>query len=94
MVEFTTNCDDRPLVVQFGCESSLDLVRAAEMIQPYCDGVDINCGCPQTWACQEGLGAQLMQEPEKVVDMIRSVKDRCGTDLSVSVKIRLHTDLR
>ena len=81
-------------MVQFGANSSLDLARAAQMVQPYCDGVDINCGCPQSWACQEGLGAQLMHEREKVRDMVRAVKAGCGVDFCVSIKIRVHADLR
>ena len=64
------------------------------MVQPFCDGFDINCGCPQSWACREGLGAQLLQEKGKVHDMVRSVKDKCGVDFSVSVKIRIEADLR
>ncbi|KAI9831596.1 MAG: hypothetical protein M1819_004828 [Sarea resinae] len=92
--DFTTNAEDRPLVVQFGANSGEELSRAAELVQPYCDGIDLNCGCPQSWACQEGLGAHLMEDKRKVHDMIRAVKVRCGQSFSVSVKIRVHADLK
>jgi len=92
--DFSTNSLDRPVIAQFAAKDSVTLSRAAEMVFPYVDGVDLNCGCPQTWACQEGIGAGLMKDPEAVRDMVRGVKGRIGNALCVSTKIRIHTDLR
>jgi len=92
--DFSTNEVDRPLIVQFGANSALELARAAELVRPYCSGVDINCVCPQACACHEGLGAHLMHEKELVAEMVKAVKARCGQDFCVSVKIRIHADLR
>ena len=73
------------------------------------NGVDLNCGCPQSWACAETLGAALMNQRELVKDMVvetRSAMEREGWAVgkdkdinnpkgrSVSVKIRVHDDLR
>ena len=90
--DFSTNSLDRPVIAQFAAKDSVTLSRAAEMVFPYVDGVDLNCGCPQTWACQEGIGAGLMKDPETVRDMVRGVKSRIG--ICVSAKIRIHADLR
>jgi tRNA-dihydrouridine synthase 4 len=92
--DFTTNASDRPLIAQFGAHSSIDFSRAAELVKPYTDGVDLNCGCPQSWAIQEGIGCRLMQQPQLVKEMVRAAKDRCGEDFCVSIKIRVHHDLR
>lgn len=92
--DFTTDFGDRPLIVQFGAHTAIDFAKAAEMVQPYCDGVDLNCGCPQSWAIQEGIGCGLMRKPELVRDMVLAVKERCGKDFCVSVKIRIHNDLQ
>lgn len=56
------------------------------------DIIDLNCGCPQKWAYQERIGAYLMEDPENVRDMIRTVKGR--VDIPCSIKIRVHKDLR
>jgi len=64
------------------------------LVKPYTDGVDLNCGCPQSWAIQEGIGCRLMQQPQLVKEMVRAAKDRCGEDFCVSIKIRVHHDLR
>jgi tRNA-dihydrouridine synthase 4 len=92
--DFSTSPDDTPLIVQFAAKDSVTLRRAAEMVSPYASGVDLNCGCPQTWACQEGIGAGLMTDPERVRDMVRGVKAHLGGDFCVSTKIRVHSDLR
>ena len=43
---------DRPLVVQFAASNADDFGRATEMVAPYADAVDLNCGCPQRSAGQ------------------------------------------
>ena len=43
---------DRPLVVQFAASNAEDFGMAAEMVAPYADAVDLNCGCPQRSAGQ------------------------------------------
>jgi len=85
--------DDAPLVVQFGAGTAADFGRAAEMVRPYCDGVDLNCGCPQSWAVAAGVGCALMARPELVRDMVVEAKRRCGPAFAVSIKIRVHGDL-
>jgi len=52
--EFTTATDDHPLVVQFAASKVEDFVAASQYVQGFCDGVDLNCGCPQKWAIKEG----------------------------------------
>lgn len=70
------------------------LADAAELISPHVDGLDINCGCPQRWAYNEGIGCALLRKPELVRDMVRCVHDRLGWDWPVSIKIRVDTDLK
>ncbi|CCJ29241.1 unnamed protein product, partial [Pneumocystis jirovecii] len=83
-----------PLVSQFASNDPVVLGRAVEMISNYVDGISLNCGCPQSWACQGGLGAHLMHDPQNVCEMIKAVKERCGKRMCTEVKIRIHSDLR
>lgn len=98
-----------PTIVQFGANVPRELARASSLVAPYVSGVDINCGCPQSWACAETLGAALMEKRELVRDMVietrRKLRDEgwaVGKEedvespkgRSVSVKIRVHKDLR
>lgn len=87
--EFTTNIDDTPMIVQFAANSATDFLYATEMVQNYADGVDLNCGCPQSWAMQDGYGSYLLRKPEVIEDMIKTVRRNTPSTFSVSVKIRL-----
>lgn len=93
--EFTTCKEDRPLIVQFAANNDLDFADAATIVSPFADGVDLNCGCPQRWAMQEGYGACLIRKPELVHNMVRQTRNRVeNPDFTVSVKIRIHKDLK
>lgn len=87
--EFTTNREDSPLIVQFAAGNSVDLQHGTEMVYKYCDGVDVNCGCPQRWVMQDGYGSFLLTKPEWIEDMIKTIKRNYPSDFSISIKIRL-----
>ncbi|POS81619.1 hypothetical protein EPUL_005303, partial [Erysiphe pulchra] len=92
----TTPHDNRPhvLVAQFASSSVEDFTRASVLIEPWVDGVNLNCGCPQPWAIKEGIGCQLMEEPERVAELVRAAKaELAPLGKSVSVKIRIAKDL-
>lgn len=91
--EFTTNVEDSPMIVQFAANSSVDFQHATEMVLPYADGVDLNAGCPQRWAMQDGYGSYLLKKPEVIEDMLKAAKRIAPSDFSVSVKVRLLGDL-
>lgn len=105
----STNGPQPPTVVQFGANDPQELARASTLVAPYAGGVDLNCGCPQSWACAETLGAALMEKRELVRDMVIETREYLRRDgwgvgkerdvdnpkgRSVSVKIRVHKDLR
>ncbi|KAF7232587.1 hypothetical protein EG68_07345 [Paragonimus skrjabini miyazakii] len=73
-VEFTTCTADRPLIVQLASKDACELSVATEMLAPYCDGIDLNCGCPQKWAIQSGIGSALLRRPEKIAALIHSAR--------------------
>ncbi|KAI1097714.1 FMN-linked oxidoreductase [Jackrogersella minutella] len=106
----STSLTQVPTIAQFGANDATELSRAASLAAPFVSGVDLNCGCPQSWACAEQLGAALMERRELVRDMVVATRARLARDgwavgltagdvdsprgRSVSVKIRVHRDLR
>merc|ERR1712212_1430003 len=93
--EFTTNPEDKPLIVQLAANKAEYFSGSAELVQNYCTGVDLNCGCPQRWAVKEGIGACLIDKPEFVADVVRQTRAKISDPtFSVSVKIRIHSDIR
>lgn len=88
-----------PTIAQFGASCPTEFARAAVLIAPYVNGIDLNCGCPQSWACAETMGAALMHKRELVASMVSEAKaglhnETRAVKKTVSVKIRIHKDLR
>jgi tRNA-dihydrouridine synthase len=92
--DFSTHDNEGPVIAQFASNDPVEFGRAAEMIGPWVNGVDLNCGCPQSWAMKEGIGCSMMANPDKVAAMIKEAKQRIGPGKTVSCKIRIHQDLK
>ena len=90
----TADGREHALIAQFASSDPTEFARAAELIGPWVDGVDLNCGCPQSWALKEGIGCALMEDAELVAKMVRAAKHRLGPTKSVACKIRIHKDLQ
>jgi len=88
---FSTSSSDRPLLAQFCANDPDVLLEAAMMIAPYCDGVDINFGCPQRIAKRGNYGAYLMDDWKTVEALIRKLDEELP--VPVTAKIRVYDDL-
>jgi len=88
---FSTTLGDRPLLAQFCANDPEILIKAATMIAPYCDGVDINFGCPQRIAKRGNYGAYLMDDWKTVEALIRKLDEELP--VPVTAKIRVYDDL-
>ncbi|KAI9838097.1 MAG: hypothetical protein M1819_006253 [Sarea resinae] len=76
---------DRPLFVQFCANNPDELLQAAKYVQPFCDAVDLNLGCPQGIARRGHYGAFLQED----WPIIHSVISKLHTHLSVPVTAKL-----
>jgi len=91
---FTTNAEDRPLVVQFAAKNGDELSDAVQLVRPYADAYGLNCGCPQRWAMAEGYGSHLVKNPHLLKDIILQTFCRVpGEMFPCEIKIRLLEDL-
>ncbi|KAL9815720.1 putative tRNA-dihydrouridine(16/17) synthase (NAD(P)(+)) [Arabidopsis thaliana] len=79
--EFTTCKEDRPLFVQFCANDPDTLLEAAKRVEPYCDYVDINLGCPQRIARRGNYGAFLMDN----LPLVKSLVEKLAQNLNVPV---------
>lgn len=86
--------DDTPLIAQFAANDTTEYLSATEMIYPYVDGIDLNCGCPQHWAMSSGYGSALLKNPELMKDLTSTIRRNFPSSFSVSVKIRVQKPIR
>ncbi|MFS7973860.1 putative tRNA-dihydrouridine(16/17) synthase (NAD(P)(+)) [Helianthus anomalus] len=84
--------EHRPLFVQFCANDPDTLLEAARRVEPYCDYVDINLGCPQRIAKRGNYGAFLMDKLPLVKSMVEKLAQ--NLNVPVSCKIRIFPDLQ
>ena len=79
------------LIFQLGTSDPARAVAAARFVAPDVAGIDVNAGCPKPFSVSGGMGAALLQEPEKLAGILEAlVADVTPAfALGVSVKIRL-----
>lgn len=64
---------DRPLIVQFAGNDPAILLQAARVVEPYCDAVDLNLGCPQHIARRGHYGAFLQSDWQLIFQLINTL---------------------
>ncbi|RNF24697.1 putative tRNA-dihydrouridine synthase 4 [Trypanosoma conorhini] len=94
--DFSIYAGEDRLVTQIASCSGPLAAQAATLLAPYCDAIDLNCGCPQRWVMKEGLGSALLQKPEVVADMLSCIRNGLSGGLSLPcvVKMRVEDDVR
>lgn len=87
---FKTHTLDRPLVCQIAGDDPDVLLQAAQLLQPFCDIIDINFGCPQGIAKRGNYGSYLLENEEQVYKIVEHVSK--NLTIPLSCKIRLFKD--
>jgi tRNA-dihydrouridine synthase B len=80
-----------PLAVQvMGNDAELLAQAGAVVARAGADAVDLNLGCPTTKAARKGVGAALLQQPEKLEQLLRAM--RASVKGLLSAKLRAGFD--
>lgn len=81
------------LIFQIGTNNPERAVRAADLVAPYCSGIDVNAGCPKPFSTDGGMGAALLTEENGALlaRILVALVNEVGKkhEIGISVKIRL-----
>lgn len=79
--------NERPVGAQLIGNDALKLSKAARMLEPYVDLIDLNLGCSCRKEIEEGTGSILLRKPDKVRKLVSSLVS--SVSIPVTAKIRL-----
>lgn len=81
----------RKLVFQIGTSDPERAVAAARLVAADVVGIDVNAGCPKPFSTSGGMGAALLQTPDKLCAILEAlVQDIVPEfEIGISVKIRI-----
>lgn len=81
---------EHPLAVQLGGCDAKKLGDAAYLVQQFrtVTEINLNAGCPSNKAKRGGFGAELMLEPEKIREILHTMK-RQATNTEITLKCRI-----
>lgn len=79
------------LIFQIGTATPSLALEAALKVTKDVDGIDVNAGCPKHFSIHSGMGAALLQTPDKLCSILRELVTNVGNPYNkpISVKIRL-----
>lgn len=83
--------EGRRLIFQIGTSDPERAVQAARVVAKDVAGIDVNAGCPKPFSTSGGMGAALLQTPDKLFAILEALVKEIATEfeIGISVKIRL-----
>ncbi|KAI9053681.1 hypothetical protein LZ554_002635 [Drepanopeziza brunnea f. sp. 'monogermtubi'] len=79
------------LIFQIGTSDPERAVAAARIVAADVAGIDVNAGCPKPFSTSGGMGAALLQTPDKLCAILEALVKEIVPEfeIGISVKIRL-----
>ncbi|KAH8602592.1 hypothetical protein B0O99DRAFT_472226, partial [Bisporella sp. PMI_857] len=83
--------EGKKLIFQIGTSDPERAVQAARLVARDVAGIDVNAGCPKPFSTSGGMGAALLQTPDKLCSILEALVREIVPEfeIGISVKIRL-----
>jgi tRNA-dihydrouridine synthase B len=82
---------EKPCAVQIFGSNKKEIIESAKFLEKDFDIIDFNCGCPANKVTKIGAGSDLLNYPDKIYDIVKSLVE--AIKKPVTVKIRILKDL-
>ncbi len=80
---------EQVLAYQISGQDAQHLSKAALFLQSLgADLIDLNCGCPKTKIRKKGAGSALLEKPEHLADLVKSLREVLTVPLTVKIRIQ------
>lgn len=87
---FSTCAEERSHVFcQLGTADAVSATQAATLVCRDVRGIDVNMGCPKSFSVKGGMGAALLDKPDVVCDILKSLRRNLPTSCALTCKIRM-----
>ncbi|CAL1693795.1 unnamed protein product [Somion occarium] len=79
--------EDRPLIVQFCANDPEQLLTSAKVVEPFCDAIDINLGCPQDIARRGCYGSFLQDEWDLIYRLVNTLHKNLSVPVTAKFRV-------
>lgn len=84
--------EEKPqLVMQIGSNCPERALKAAKLVSQDISGLDFNFGCPKHFSLSGGMGAALLDQPDRIEALLKTTVEQL--DIPVTCKIRIKPEL-
>src|SRR3989338_1949307 len=81
---------EHPVAIQLFGHDINYILQASKIVEEKCDMININMGCPADKITGQGAGSAMLQTPEKVAELVKTLSDQLS--IPVTIKIRSGID--
>ncbi|XP_076808742.1 tRNA-dihydrouridine(20) synthase [NAD(P)+]-like isoform X1 [Clavelina lepadiformis] len=88
----TCSAERHQVVFQMGTADADRALKAAKLVENDVAGIDVNMGCPKEYSTKGGMGAALLNNPEKVKKILTTLVKNLS--IPITCKIRILPDMK
>ncbi len=81
---------ERPVGIQLFGDNPNKISKAVKIVEPYADIIDFNFGCPSFKIIKQGYGAYLLEFPDKVEAIVKSLRQSTKKFLTIKMRAGLN----
>lgn len=74
------------LVLQLGTSCAKRALAVGKLVENDVSGLDINMGCPKEFSIKGGMGAALLANPDKAIEILKTLVN--NLNIGITCKIR------